>query len=185
MNPRQWSAHAVSRIKEVTDRPILYRPHPDDPTPRGIKGVDFSRGTPLEEDLSNAWATVAWNSNSLVSSIIAGVPVFALGPGSMVESIANKNLQDLENPALPDRQQWAHDLAYCQWSAIELEAGLAWKHIILEKTMRVTEPATEFPAHAPVCDQVGPGEEIMPAHRGRGRPKGATKPESGLVTDQQ
>lgn len=143
MNPRLWAVQVVERLKKLTSRPILYRPHPQDPTPRSIKGVAFSQGKSLEEDLEDAWAMVAWNSNALVSSVIVGVPVFALGPGSMVEAVANKSLEDIESPMIPDRQQWAHSLAYCQWSCPELEAGLAWRHLILRETKSVDEPALE------------------------------------------
>lgn len=155
MNPRQWAAGVVEKLKALTDRPILYRPHPDDPAPKGIKGVEFSQGKSIEEDLRGAWATVAWNSNALVASLVAGVPAFALGPGSMVEAMANKVLENVESPRMPDRQQWAHDLAYCQWSGPELEAGLTWRHLILGETRSMSEPAIEAPCFDP---QAGSGE---------------------------
>ena len=144
VKPREWAARVVEQLKGATARPILYRPHPDDPTPRGIKGVEFSRGKSLEEDLQEAWATVAWNSNSLVASAIAGVPVFALGPGSMVEEVANKAIDRIEDPWMPDRQQWLHDLAYCQWNGLELEAGVAWRHLILGQTRSADAAAMEM-----------------------------------------
>lgn len=154
MNPRQWAERALARLKELTSRPVVYRPHPEDPSPRGVKGAEYSRGKPIEEDLKDCWAAVAYNSNSLVDTVIAGIPVFALGEGSMVTAVANKDLDRIEQPEMPDRQQWTHDLAYCQWNGPELEEGLAWRHLVLGETKSVSEPAVECPP-----DQPGAGLE--------------------------
>lgn len=171
MNPRQWAERALARLKELTSRPVVYRPHPEDPSPRGVKGAEYSRGKPIEEDLKDCWAAVAYNSNSLVDAVIAGVPVFALGEGSMVEAIADKHLEDIESRFVPDRQQWAHDLAFCQWNGPELEEGLAWRHLVLKETKCVAEPATECPENGAslVCDS--PETEVL-RKRFRGRQRG-------------
>ena len=69
----------------------------------------------------------------------------------MADAIANFDLDDIVDPPLPDRQQWAHDLAYAQWTVTELRAGLPWVHLVdgwLEGKAsgladQVDEPATE------------------------------------------
>lgn len=152
MNPRQWAERALVQLKELTPRPVVYRPHPEDPSPRGVKGAEYSRGKSIEEDLTDCWAAVAYNSNSLVDAVIAGVPVFALGEGSMVEAVANKDLEVIDSPVMLDRQQWAHNLAYCQWNGPELEEGLAWRHLVLGETKSVLEAATESPQNGPEID---------------------------------
>jgi len=123
----QWVEETASILKQVSSRAIVFRPHPLASLPP-IKGLEYSLG-PLAKDLSSAHAVVTFNSNSAVEALIEGKPVFAFDPGSMVWSLCNKNLSKLEEPEYPNRQQWARDLAYCQWTPYEMRKGLAWRHL--------------------------------------------------------
>jgi hypothetical protein len=84
---------------------------------------------PLTEDLKDAHCVVTWNSNSAVEAAILGKPVFAFDEGSMAWEIANKTLLDVDTPNYPDRKQWAHNLAYSQWTLSEIGNGEAWRHL--------------------------------------------------------
>jgi len=72
---------------------------------------------------------VTFNSNSGVEALLQGVPVLAFDEGSMVWSLCNRSLSDIESPSLPDRAQWLNDLSYAQWTLAEMKEGLAWKHL--------------------------------------------------------
>lgn len=99
--------------------PVRFRNHPlREDIPRLPKYVDVSERS-LEEDLSEAQTCVAWNSNALVDASIAGIPAIARGPRSMARL----------NAQLP-RQQWARNLAYCQWTLDEMREGLPWLHLV-------------------------------------------------------
>jgi len=94
-----------------------------------IKGCKYSNKKLLSEDLENGWAAVTFNSNSGVEALVAGIPVFAFDEGSMVWSICNRSLSDIESPSLPDRKQWLNDLCYTQWTLLEMKEGLTWRHL--------------------------------------------------------
>lgn len=107
---------------------VAFRPHPF--------GARVDYGTrvqlsmrPLCDDFEDARCVVTFNSNAAVEAAIAGVPVFAFDEGSMAWPIANKTLDAIDNPARPDRAQWAYDLAYTQWTPAEMARGEAWRHL--------------------------------------------------------
>ena len=108
--------------------PVVFRPHPLAP---GVNyGVRCEISTrPLEEDLAEARCVVTFNSNCAVDAVIAGVPAISMDVGSMAFSVTGHSLEDIENPPKPEREQWAWDLAHCQWLPAEMRQGLAWKHL--------------------------------------------------------
>lgn len=126
-NHREWLEQAVRAIFLRTDSPVVFRPHPKAKLPP-IPGTIYSTRS-LAEDLEDAKCCVTFNSNSGVEAALAGVPVFAFDEGSMAYSIANKSFDKLDEPEMPDRQQWLNDLCYAQWTPQEMSEGLAWKHL--------------------------------------------------------
>ena len=127
-NHYEWIEDTVSRIKNMSERKIVFRPHPKAPD-YYIHGVEYSR-KPILEDFKNAWAVVTFNSNAAVEAAIEGIPVFVEDQGSMAFPIANRNLIYLDDPEIPDRTQWAHNIAYAQWTLDEMRAGETWRHLL-------------------------------------------------------
>ena len=121
-----WVSQMQVQIPKRMGLPVRYRPHPQ---------VAPSRTT-LEEDLADAAVCVTWNSNSGVIAALAGVPVIALGPGSMAKPVASDHLS-LFYPAESLRRDWAARLAWCQWTPAEIADGTAWAHL-----RRRFQPAT-------------------------------------------
>jgi len=121
-----WLKDSAAALRKYP-RPVLFRPHPSASLPP-IEGCKYSK-QPLADDLRNAWAVVTFNSNSGVEALIEGVPVFAFDEGSMVWSVCNRSLSDIESPSFPDRAQWLNDLSYAQWTLAEMKEGLAWRHL--------------------------------------------------------
>jgi len=124
---KEWVLNTAVRLKSVTKRPVVFRPHPRATLPK----IDFCEYSlkPLSEDLKTAHCVVTYNSNSAVEALIEGKPVFAFDEGSMAWELANKNLNDIEDPQYPNRQQWARNLAFCQWTLEEMREGLTWRHL--------------------------------------------------------
>ena len=140
LDPFDFGFYVAARLRrtvELSCLPLRYRPHPDSTSSRKIphtEQVDSS----IQEDLAGASLVLAYNSNILTDAVIAGVPAVALGSGAMIEPIAPvvqyDSMSDLEwgrelkarLELRPDRQQWAHDLAYRQWNLTELADGAAW-----------------------------------------------------------
>lgn len=124
-----WLPDTAREIRARTQRKVIYRPHPAARQhPGGVPGCETST-RPLAEDLAIAHCVVCYNSNSAVEAIIDGVPAIVLGNGAMSEAVAERSLDNIEQPRRPDRKQWVYDLAYCQWQPQEMAQGKAWRHL--------------------------------------------------------
>lgn len=96
---------------------LLYRPHP-------LLAPDLR---PLSEALENAAACLTWSSTAAVESVLAGVPTWALDPGSPAWDVAAHHME--APPYTGERVTWLSRLAYRQWTHEELESGLYWHHL--------------------------------------------------------
>ncbi len=105
---------------------MVFRPHPKDLNYLVPKGALFSNNS-LEVDLAGARGVVTLSSTVGVDAVLAGKPVLAYDPISMVYDIAGHHVEQF--PETMDREQWAHNLAYCQWTEKEIRNGEAWEHL--------------------------------------------------------
>lgn len=135
--PRAWVEQTVAKIKSVTDRPIVVRPHPRQRI-AGIAGVTVRQPRPLvntydsfdfDTDLANAWCVINENSGPGCQSVIAGVPAF-VGTDSLSAPVANLNLLDIEKPWMPDRTAWLEDIAHTEWTVEEIASGLPVRRLL-------------------------------------------------------
>lgn len=132
----QWLDQTINSIRQHSrKRPIVVRTHPGDKKARyyikiNYKNVHLSNKPNFIDDLKDAWATVVYNSSPSVASTIEGIPAFLTDPlpqHSQSFDVSNLSLADIENPKLPDRQQWIEKLSMCHWSFDELRSGEAWQ----------------------------------------------------------
>ena len=135
-----WFLETYDEIRKYTQRPIVFRPHPRcrlDHIERGLKNVyrqepnhiantydDFDMG------FDNVWATISYSSNPGTHSCINGVPAF-VSTHSLAYSVGNDIdfLHDIENPMMPERQQWLNDYAHTEYTIEEISQGLALKNL--------------------------------------------------------
>ena len=125
---------AIQIIQQVSNRPIVFRTHPleshskrpDTPIPAGC--IRSEKAT-LAEDLEDAWALVTYDSNAAVEALIAGVPIFTLGR-CLTDACTNSDLQKIEDPLRPDRQQLFNWIAYTQWTPEEMLDGLPFLYYL-------------------------------------------------------
>ncbi len=132
VNIRNWVYAQISAIREKGFK-VVYKPHPDDTGSQRVPAETITMRGDLDEVLKRAKCIVTFNSTVGVDAMIAGVPVIAMDQKSRVYSIAGHDLDYLKKKGKidePGREQWAHDLAYCQWSKKELANGKAWAHIM-------------------------------------------------------
>lgn len=130
-----WMNQTIAEIRKYSNRPIVVRAHPGDKKIKQMlrvnhPNVTLSTRERLLDDLQNAWATVVYNSSPSVASLIEGVPTFLTDPlpnHSQTYGIANTDLSKLENPLMPDRQEWVERLSMCHWNFEELHSGEAWQ----------------------------------------------------------
>lgn len=130
-----WMNQTIAEIRKYSNRPIVVRAHPGDKKIKQMlrvnhPNVTLSTRERLLDDLQNAWTTVVYNSSPSVASLIEGVPTFLTDPlpnHSQTYGIANTDLSKLENPLMPDRQEWVERLSMCHWDFEELRSGAAWQ----------------------------------------------------------
>lgn len=131
--PNQWLSHTIDIIRQQTDREILVRPHPRSPLtyngyqpfvgmhyPTHVEGTYDSFD--FDKALEDAWAVVNHNSNVGTMAALNGVPVF-VGVDSYAAPVGNFDLDRIERPLMPNREQWANDLAYTEWTIEEIASG--------------------------------------------------------------
>ena len=95
--------------------------------PRHISGTYDSFD--YEKQLNDAWCVVNHSSNPATQAVLNGVPIFT-GPESLAAPVANLNLKRIEDPDLPDRQQWANNIAYTEWTVEEIAEGIPLQRLM-------------------------------------------------------
>lgn len=135
-----WLIDTITEIRNYTDRPILFRPHPRCPLPhiehefRNVKRQQpqHINGTYDDYDLgyNNIHATISYSSNPGIHSIIQGVPAF-VSKHSLAYNVANdiNFLNDIETPSMPERQQWLNDYAWTEYTVQEISQGIPLKRL--------------------------------------------------------
>jgi len=135
-----WFEQQINQIRKHTTRPILIRPHPRNPVgfdTKKYKNVSVARpimdrhtidDTNFKDTLKNAWAVVNHSSNPAMEAVINGIPVF-VSESSLCFDVGNHSLENINNPSMPDRQEWANKLSYTEWFPEEIAKGLPWTKI--------------------------------------------------------
>tara|TARA_B110000503_G_scaffold130502_1_gene203977 strand:- start:1698 stop:2567 length:870 start_codon:yes stop_codon:yes gene_type:complete len=134
----KWVMNTIDAIRAHTNRPILFRPHPRcllHNIEYEFKNVSRQKpvkinGTYDDFDISfnNIHATVSWSSNPGIHSVLNGVPAF-VGTSSLAYDVGNTDLSQIENPVMPDRQQWLNDYAHTEWTVQEITQGIPLNHL--------------------------------------------------------
>lgn len=127
INIRSWMVRKIRELK-AAGYEVIYRSHPRD-NQHISYGVPFMKAT-LEECLKIAKCVYTYSSTSGVDAMLAGKPVIAESPVSMVYDLAGHNVKDIKKLKEPaSRKQWFNDLAYRQWKLEEIRSGEAWEYI--------------------------------------------------------
>jgi hypothetical protein len=119
-----WYEATAQQSKELYGKPVHYRAHPE-AVRRGYRsGIkDTLRShAPLDEALAGASLVITYNSNSAVDSVLAGKPTIAADKGSMAWPVTGHFINDI---VTPEREEWAHELAWRQWQLDEIKSGKA------------------------------------------------------------
>lgn len=136
INVEMWYETIFRQLSNYTKRPVLFRPHPNEHNLSLIDKLCKKYNLTLkmshqniQDDLFGAWCCVALTTNAAVDAIIGGIPVITTNPSNMVYDIAEHRPENIDNPLMRWRLNWAFNLAYAQWSVKEISQGLAWNHI--------------------------------------------------------
>ena len=132
-HPEHWFIEKVQELALLTNRKIVLRPHPLEKKRRykddknGLGCAEVSTNSKLSNDLKNCWCVFTGTSNAAVDAIVNGIPVICNDTLSVVYDVSSRRLSG--NLEMPNRTQWACNLAYAQWSLLEMSLGLCWKHL--------------------------------------------------------
>jgi hypothetical protein len=135
-----WFLDTYDEIRKHTDRPIIFRPHPRcrlEHIERGLRHVyrqepRHVNGTYDDFDMGfdNVHCTISYSSNPGIHSVIEGVPAF-VSTHSLAYDVGNDIdfLHDIEQPLMPDRQQWLNNYAHTEYTVEEISPGLPIKNL--------------------------------------------------------
>lgn len=125
-----WYAETAKRCQEVYGLPVRFRPHPME-VRRGratsVAGFETDKGE-LSESIERAAVVVTWNSNTGVESMLAGKPTVCHDIGSMAYEVAAHGIGEVCTGE--GREQWAHRLAWKQWTLDEIRSGDALEGVV-------------------------------------------------------
>jgi len=146
LDPIEWFKGVYDKIRPATDRQFLIRPHPNHMAhieerikefPEDCKviiGQKFFSGDEkkyyrfnFQEAIANCHAVVTHNSTASIDSCVRGIPTFVTSDLAICWDVANKDLNNIETPEYPDRDQWVHDIGYKQWTEQEIRDGTVFK----------------------------------------------------------
>lgn len=134
----KWVMNTIDQLQMHYDYPIIFRPHPRCKLPdieRQYKNVYRQEPMPVantyddfDMQFSNIKYTVSWSSNPGIHSVIEGVPAH-VSPYSLAFDVGCPHLLMVDNPNMPDRQQWLNDYAHTEWTVEEISQGIPLKNL--------------------------------------------------------
>jgi lipopolysaccharide biosynthesis glycosyltransferase len=118
----QWLEETMTNLRLFTDREIIVR----DKQSRSVRQSTDTMEMALERDVH---CLVTFSSIAAVEAILHGKPAIVLGP-SAAAPVCSTTINDIEKPHIPtldEVEEWAANLAYCQFSELEMRDGTAWR----------------------------------------------------------
>ena len=134
-----WVMEIIEKIRSITDRKIIIRPHPETNAQFLVKLDQLSSrfsevvlsNTSLNRILDEAYCCVVFGSSTTgVASIFKGVPIISLNNTNVYKNVTN-TLENIENLNYNiDLTDWRNTLGYSMWHISEFESGEAWDYIL-------------------------------------------------------
>lgn len=112
---REWVEQQISFLQNQ-GWSANYRPHPM---------VRQSKQT-LAEELAGVSLCITYNSTTGVEAVLAGVPTVTLDEGAMAWPVTSHTVPEM---IYPDRDSWAHRLAWTTWEIEEIIHGEVWEYL--------------------------------------------------------
>ena len=117
----QWMEETLLELKQHTDRNIVIRL-------KQSREVRMHTDT-LEDALSkDVHCLITFNSIAATEALLLGKPAITLGPNA-AHFLCKHSLADVEDlyvPTLDEVEEWAANLAYSQFTELEMRNGYAW-----------------------------------------------------------
>lgn len=133
---KQWCETTIKEIQKRTSRRIVVRPHPRSPFPLQVPNVIVARPVRVANTYDDFdifydyHCVINYNSGPAVQAAIRGVPV--LCDSSSLAADISTSWENLENPAVPDREQWFLKLCHTEWTVTEIQKGIPLLRLLPE-----------------------------------------------------
>ena len=124
----KWSAEVINKVRQHTNRRIILRPHPRSPFSFSMPNILVERPTKVAltydnfDIFYNYHCVINHNAGPGVQAAIEGVPV--LCDSTSLAAPMSIKWEELENPSLPDRDEWFLKLCHTEWTVDEIRQGL-------------------------------------------------------------
>jgi hypothetical protein len=125
---KDWVADTIEKIKQHTHRRIRVRYHPRSSFPFKQSGVEIERPVRVPDTYDgfdifyNYHCVVNHNSGPAVQAVINGIPILC-DPSSLAADMSIK-WSELDNPYVPERQEWFLKLCHTEWTVEEIRQGI-------------------------------------------------------------
>ncbi len=129
----QWIRDTIAKVKRYTNRRIVVRPHPRSQ----IREKFADAVIELPRKIANSYddfdinynyhCVINHNSGPCIQAAINGTPVIC-DSSSLAFPVAEK-WENLENPKLPNREEWFLKLSHTEWTVEEIAQGLPLKRL--------------------------------------------------------
>lgn len=120
-DPITWTKNIIEEVRKYTDRNIVLRQHPR--FKFAVSGVEVDDSKPFQQELLDAYCVINHNSNPGIESVIAGVPAI-VDRSSLAAPVSATDISLIENLPRLDREQWANDICWCEWTEDEMREGI-------------------------------------------------------------
>lgn len=127
-HPTDYAIEIITQIRQFTKRRIIYRPKPSWKNATPIKGTAFSREKGIGIVLDRCGVLVTHTSSACFEALLAGIPTIVLG-NAITRDVSSTTICDINDPlrvSKEKREQLLNNLAYCQFTPVELKSGDAW-----------------------------------------------------------
>jgi hypothetical protein len=129
--PAEWDSETIREIRKYSNRPIIFRTHPNSTTyPIDIDKqfsnvtLEIGKNVPIAHSLKNAHCLVTHSSNAIVEALLEGIPTVHTGFNIIMRNSASYGTDTIEKPVmLSNRLPNFNKLAWNQYSLDEIASG--------------------------------------------------------------
>lgn len=132
-----WLRLLIAEIREYSNKPIIFRPHPRFPVKVSNKigctvQIPKFKGNydnfDFQEALRDAYLIINHNSNPSIEATLQGINIYT-GESSLCYDVSIKNIKNINNLPNPDRTTWLNEIAHTEWFVEEIEQGIPYKRL--------------------------------------------------------
>ena len=124
-NTMGYISSAVTELK-INAFPFFYRPHPNGPTPPGVRAAPWAD---IEAAIEASSCCLTHHSTAGALALVRGCPVVSYDRESMTWPVTPHELRSTL-PEVPDRTYWLEWLAWTQWTIEEIAQGDPWEFLL-------------------------------------------------------